>query len=502
MRLRDDDRRNVDSAEATVARDIEKTWRNWRAFIVEQTNELAAQQADESPEADLTGFGQSAARRARLDLATRQQFGAVIEARRQQAQVKAEREAREHGKPVLDGDQVYLALLQHILAELDGKIHPSGMALVWYKDALIKFDAVAVGAGTTDADYLAPGAKAPTKPQAALLLGVIVLLGAVAVFLVQWAFGAPTIDAAQAATTLRVGQDSVPLWTIGSAAIGMHAVPVHMLGNYPPTLCVDDTAIRSITPGTTIALTSTQAIRRYQVQATTTAADLLLKNCQAASNAPVGAARLIETQTRTLLDSAALQAVTVRGSDLDPQAIPANQMEVTLDLALPDANSGTLILADGRRWSAARSAVIAGGTRLVYLVPLAQAAQPAGWELPNGAGLPGLLPMLLPAPTSRAAVLRRVLDVQAGQPIVAIRDGEPELKLALTVALEADAAPIELLANDLVVLSNGMPETPRWDAPRLTPGKPVTVTVRVPFGDRATLEFALASWRVRVNTTE
>ena len=503
MRPRDDDRRSVDSAEATVARDIEKTWRNWRAFIVEQTNELAAQQADESPEADLTGAGRQAPRRARIDPATRQQFGAVIEARRQQAQARAEREAREHGKPALDGDQVYLALLQHILAELDGKIHPSGMALVWYKDALIKFDAAAVGAGTTDADYLAPGAgKGPTKSQAAMLLAVIVVLGVAAVFMVQWAFGAPSIDTAQAASAVQVGQESVSLWAVGSAAIGTHPVPARMLGSYPATLCVDEAALTSIVPGTTITLTSTQAIRRYQVQATATAADLLLTNCQTASRASTGAARLIETQTRTPLGSAALQSVTVRGSDLEPQAIPANQMEVALDLALPDAGGGTLILADGRRWSATRSAAIAGGTHLVYLVPLAQAIQPAGWELPNAAGLPGLLSMTLPAPTSRAVVLRRVLDVQASQPSVAIRDGEPELKLVLKIALKADAAAIELLAGDLVVLSNGMPITARWDAPRLTPGKPVTVTVRVPFSDRENLEFALASWRVRANATE
>ena len=157
MRPRSDDRREIDSAEAKIARDIERTWRHWKALIAEKQDELAAQQIDDSLDADLTGDARPAPRKARLDQATRQQFGAVLEARRQQAQTKAEQEARQHGRPAPDADQVYATLLAHIADELDGKIHPSGMALVWYKDALIKFDAQAIMAGTTDADYLASG---------------------------------------------------------------------------------------------------------------------------------------------------------------------------------------------------------------------------------------------------------------------------------------------------------------------------------------------------------
>ena len=502
---RDDDRRTVDSAEATLARDIEKTWRNWKACIAEQIDELAAQQADETPETDLTGSGRPAPRKAKLDAATRQQFGAVLEARRQQAQAKAEREARELGRPAPDADQIYAALLQHLMDELDGKIHPSSMALVWYKDALIKFDAASVSASTTDADYLAAGAgNGPTKQQALVLLGLIVVLGVVLVFALPFFFGSssPSVAAAQGSTA-RVGQQNTPLWTVDTASVGALSVPARMMGNYPPVLCVDDTAVKAATPGATVVLTSTQAVRRYQVQqATSNMADLVLADCKASPATPKGAATLTQTRTRTMLDGETLRDVTVRGPDIDPQAIPANQMEVTIDVALPDAGGGTLILADGRRWSATRSEPTPGGTRLVYLVPLAQSTQPAGWELPNGASLPELLPMTLPAPTSRATLLRRVLDVQAGQPSVTRRDGEKELQVSLSVTLKTDAVPMTLLPDDLVALANGSPLTARWDAPQLTPGKPAQVAVRVPLRDLQTLELALAAWRVRVTTNE
>ncbi len=503
MRPRDDDRRAIDSAEATLARDIEKTWRHWKAFIAEKQDELAAQHLDESPDADLTGDTRPAPRKARLDAATRQQFGAVLEARRQQAQAKAEQDARQHSKPAPDADQVYAALLAHIADELDGKVHPSGMALVWYKDALIKFDAQAVMAGTTDADYLAAGAgNGPTKQQIVLLLGVIGIMLVVLYFAVQWAFGSDTPDVAQAMGMARVGQQSAPLWTADMASIGAVQILAQMTGTYPPVLCITDKVAKAATPGATVVLSSTQAVRRYQVQPGTSAreSDLLLADCGSARAAPKASARLIETRTRRMLGAEALRAVAVRGPDLDPQAIPANQMEVTLEVAIPDGRAGTLILADGRRWAATRSEPISGGTRLVYLVPLAPTSQPAGWELPQGSDLPALLAVNLPAPTSRVALLRRVLDVQATAPAVVSHDGEPELAITLTVTLKADAAPLTLLPADLLAESSGSPVAARWDAPALTPGKPAGVPVRVPLRERDTLELALANWRARVTT--
>jgi len=505
MPSRPDDRRAVDGASSTLARDIERIWRNWKAFIAEKQDEIATQQADESPEADLTGGPRATPRKAKLDAATRQQFGAVLEARRQQAQAKAEREAREQSRPAPDADQVYTALLAHIQRELDGQIHPSGMALVWYKDALIKFDAHAIAAGTTDADYLAGGAGAgPTKQQAALVLGALVVLIAALIVAVQWAFAAPPTTASTTGDIAHIGQLQTTLWTVDTAEIGRLVVPATMRSGYPLRLCIDEAAGKAATPGTTVVLTSTQAIRRYQVQSVSPngAADLLLADCGSTPPVTKAAAQLLETRTRAMLASEALRGVTVRGPDVDPQAIPGGQMEITLDVTIPDAGGGTLILADGRRWSATRSMAEDGGTRLIYLVPLATAAQSAGWELPSGTGLAQLLPLTLAAPTSRAALLRRVLEVQASAPTVALRDGAPELALTLTLTLNPDAAPLALQADDLAATTEGSPATPRWDAPALTPGTPATVAVRIPISDRRTLELALAAWRARFTQPE
>lgn len=499
MNTRVDNARDVDGAGATLARDIEKTWRNWKAFIAEKRDELVAAEQDEVPEADLTGAGTRTVRRvAKLDAATRQQFGAVLEARRQQAQAKAEKEAREQGRPAPDADQVYAAILQHMQDELDGTIHPSGMALVWYKDALIKFDAQAVMAGTTDADYLASGSgSGPTKQQAALVLGVLAVLLIGLVFVVQWAFAEP-VTPTMAITAARVGNQDAPLWTARAATVGNISVTATLGGSYPLTLCIDAAALKQVSPGATVILTGTAAIRRYQVQPEATGADLQLTNCN--GGAMVGGARLVDTHTREALPAATLTTLSVRGPDLDPQAIPAGQMEVTLVIGLPDASAGALILADGRRWAPTTSAPAERGTVLTYLVPLAQTTQIAGWELERQDALPALLPLTLPAPEARASVLQRQLDIQAGVPTIIRRDGVAEIALDVTITLAADAAPLQLLPTDLLGTTDSAPIAMRWEPPILQPGQPQRVSVRVPIRSRDAVELALAAWRARITT--
>ncbi len=503
MIARNDDAAAINSAEATLARDIERVWRHWKAFIAEKQDELAARQLDDAPDADLTGSGRSAPRKAKLDGAMRQQFGLVLESRRQDAQAKAERAAREGGKVAPDADQVYAAVLQSIADELDGKVHPSGLALVWYKNALIKFDAAAVMAGTTDADYLAAaGGSGPTRTQVFGLLGLIGVMLVIAYFMVQWAFGSEVPARAQAAGTAQVGQQATTLWTVETAAIGAVAGPAQMSGSYPAVLCLSEAATKAATPGATVVLTGTEAIRRYQVQPGISAreADLLLADCDTAPPTSKASARLVETRTRHILEPDMLRAALVRGPDLDPQVIPPDQMEITLDIAIPDAAAGTLVLADGRRWAATRSEALEGGTRLIYLVPLAKTAQPAGWELLRGSELPALLALNLPAPESRAALLRRLLDVQAAAPLVAERDGQPELALTFILTLNDQATPLTLLPTDLLIEASGVPTQARWDTLTLKPGKPTEIAVRVPFRAGEPLEIALANWRARITT--
>lgn len=496
MRPTTDDRRAVDSAEATLARDIEKTWRAWKAFVAERLAELAAQQAEEAPEADLTGAARPAPRQARLDPATRQQFGAVLEARRQQAQARAERAAREQGRPAPDADQVYADLLRQIGDELDGRAHPAGLALVWYKDALLKFDAQALLAGTTDADYLAAGAGGPTKGQAAALIGLIGALLAALWFAAQWAFGSSAPAAAAGPASVWVGQASARLWGVETAQVAGRALPAMMQGGFPPTLCLPDRA-PALAGDTTLILTGTQAVRRYQLApgGSLSEADLLLAECGAGG--AVMPAQLVETQTHQQLSGELLRQVSVRGPDLDPESIPADQIEVTLQIDIPDAGAGVLVLADGRRWAATHSAPVPGGTQLIYLAPLTSAAQPAGWELPRAGQLPALLPLTLPAPLSRPALLRQVLAVQPAEAALAGQAEAAELVITLTLTLDRAAAPIALLPDDLAAEAGGARLEPRWEPPQLLPGATTILVARVPARDRAPIELALAGWRAR-----
>lgn len=488
MRAPTDDRRAVDSAEATLARDIERTWRSWKAFVAEQLDELAAQRAGDAPEADLTGGARPTPRKARIDGATRQQFGAVLESRRQAAQARAERAARERGLPPPDADQVYADLLRQIGDELDGKAHPGGLALVWYKDALLKFDAQALLAGTTDADYLSAGLAGPTKGQALALIGLLAGLLLALWFAAQWAFGAPT--AAASPGIAWVGQNRAQLWNSDTAQLGAQVFPATLQAGFPPTLCLPERP--ALPAGATVVLTGTQAVRRYRLEPGGSAgeADLLLADC-GSSGAPA-TAQLVETQTYHLLGGELLQQLAVRGPDLDPQSIPADQIEVALQIGIADAGAGTLILADGRRLAATRSAPAPGGTELVYLAPLAGTAQLAGWELARAGQLPLLLPLTLPAPASRAALLREALAVQpAGVALIG-----SELALTLTLTLDG-AAPLVLAPDDLIAEVGGARLTPRWDPPTLTPGAAITVVVRLALRDRAPLEAELAGWRAR-----
>lgn len=496
-RLSPNDRHAIASAEAVLTRDIERTWRQWKAFIVEQAD-LLAQQAAAALDADLTDVSPPTPRTARLDAATRQQFGAVLEARRQQAQAHAERGAREAGQPLPDAEQVYATVVQHIADELDGKVHPAGLALVWYRDTLMTFDAQAVLTGTTEADYLTAQRSGPTTRQAALLLVLMGVLLVALVVLVRWAFPAAPVSTAQTGSVVQVGQQDIPLWTVQAVAVGAQVTTAQMRGGYPAVLCLGDGP--PVGPGTTIVVTGTQAIRRYQVQAAGAdrEADLLLTDCAT----PTGlraTARLVETQTRRMLDAALLRTVTVRSPDRDPQAIPPDQMEVLLDLALPDAELGTLVLADGRRWTATRSTGVAGSTRLTYMVPLAQTTQPAGFEVAQGADLPALLAFTLPAPTSRATLLRRWLHVQADPPTVTLHDGTPALALTLRVTLAAEADALDLQASDLTAEAGGMPVDVGWTPPALVPGQATTIALQLPMRADGPIVLALAAWRVRLN---
>lgn len=495
------DAQNVEAAAATLRRDMERVWRAWKGYIAELRFDVAASNAQDDPEADLTGSGPAPRPRARLDAATRQEFGGVLESRRRQAQAQAEQDAAAAGRAVPDPEQVYARLLDQIAAELDGRARSDGQALIWYQGQLVEFDARALQAGTSDADYLSDdGVFRPTALQVGLaLLALVVALWAVFwLVLPLWSDGPATAQTASAA--LLVGRVPVTPWAVSAAQLdGAPLALTPVPGSYPLRLCVGGELPRT---ASTLVLTGTGAVRRYLVTGPErTEAQAVLLDCADSPPRTLRTARLQETRTRVLLDPATLRRVVVRDASLDAR-IPQGQWEVGVEVGVEDAGAGVLVLPDGQPLAATRSEAIPGGTRLTYLVPAPSQGGPqaAGWELAGQAALPSLLPLTLPAPEPRAALLRRDVAIAAGAPRVAVQDGQRLLTLPLTLTLRAAAEPLALRAEDLAVRLSGSVGEARWTPPTLEVGKSVTVEVRIALDQRSTpIEVALAGWRARLS---
>ncbi|HEU4328918.1 MAG TPA: hypothetical protein VFS21_37620 [Roseiflexaceae bacterium] len=494
----------VDVAAATIGQALAETWRNWVAYVDELRDLHAAQRPADDPAADLTGSGPPPVRRARLDAATRQEFGAILEGRRQTLLADLTRAAQADGRPAPTADQAEAQLLTRLHDELHGRVHRDGLALVFYQGRLMEVNIAALGATTTDADYLAAGARSSPSPWlagVALVVGVIVI-GIAAAILIPLGFGT-SVQPGTGVSTVRVATGSVETWTVSAVQLGavVDRAPV-LRGGVPLTLCVADA--RPLTLSVPLVLTSTTAVRQYEVVPAdeVVTPDLEVADCAVSPPRVWASALLRQTHTHQRLDTTLLRSVRAQDATTDPDAIPTGQMAVTLEVALPEAETGVLVLADGRRWSASTSTPTDGGTLLTYLVPAAapgqQPAQPAGWELERPGELPALLSLQLPAPEGRAELLRRSLTVDGGAPVVVREDGVVMVSVPLTITLAMEAAPLALRPADLVVTSGGAAVEARWTPPALQLGVPTTVVVRVPFGERRTLELALAAWRARV----
>jgi hypothetical protein len=488
--------RNVREAQAKLAADIARTWRSWRELITELEDALPRTDSDDD---GLFGEDSRPIRRAKLQAAARRQMEAVIERRRQQAQADAEAEARRSAQAMPDPDTVRAALIQQIRRELLGEVHRQGLALVWWENRLIEFDHRRLLTETSDDAYLAAGltGKGPSRPVAiAAAVGMLLLF--VTVLRVLWGvFFASPVATTGTERVAQVGDQTVAMWDVAQIQIGGQQLEATVRTRlYPLDVCVrPGREAIAASPGATLVLTGTTSVRRYTVATGGGDYDLVVTSCDGA--ALQIKATLADARTSDALPTGVIQAVRVEGADVDPQNIPPDRMRVIIDVATTD--SGTLILADGSRWSPSEQQPSQGGMRLIYLVPARDSGQDAGWEVVRAvAGVPQIAALSIPAPTSRLAMLRDRLLVREPQIGRVLRDGAPTAALTVTLSL-TEGEPITLLRGDVLFHIDGAsnPVPAQVDLPILEAGKPQTVTIPLP-ESRSALEVVIGIWRARI----
>ncbi len=498
---------SVDVALATLVRDLERTWRDWRTLIADlQATEVQQRQAA----SDTLLVPPAQPVRSNLPAGTRRRLLEELEVRRQQAQARAEAEARASGAPAPSVDAISTALLAQIAAELAGERHPKRLALVWWRDELHEFDHRALlQAGLSEADYLRVGGAKRWGPLLIGGAGVCLLLGAA---LLMWnvVFARGTAIAETDALTIAGVAAALPQPT--ALAIGAVAGPASLRLDAPPVVCVDGPLRAAAQPGATLVLTDTGSIRHYTLTtgATTTAVDLVVATCRTGVPEPVAQGTLVEDHTVELLPAEQLLGVATWAADTDPQSIPIGQMQVDLDLAAAVADpTGTLVLADGTRWPPTSTVPISGGLRLRYRVPQLSGGavtpggepvglpQQAAWSRSGASGeLPAVLPVALPAPTTRAAQLANFLEVLG----VEASTTSATLTLTATVELAPGAPALALQQGDGTLMdARGTLLAGTWQLPALQSGEPARVVLTAPVaGMKVPLTLRLGGRHIRL----
>jgi hypothetical protein len=486
-------RSEVRQARALAIQDIERTYQNWRALIAEKQAELQQRQALDDD--DLLGAPQQAqVRKAKLLPAVRQEMTEVLRMRQQIAQEAAESEARQAGTAAPEPDVVYEALLTSISEELEGKKHPQGWALVWYEGQLHEFNHLHLRSGTDEDDYLTVS-KEVFVGQNQLFVGVAGVIGIVAMLAFgYWMFLYTPAVAVSGAMQVTVGQRTVSLWGGNSLAVGEIETKVSAQAGYPVRVCASTEQQKAALPDASVILTSTEAVRSYRIGATYTDLDIL--DCNSSPPRQVASAKLVDIHTFQT-SSLEIQGIEVWGPDTDPASIPTDRMVVDIIVDDPNGAEGTLILADGTRYAATSSVERDGMTIVRYLVPFSATPQRVGLER-TGHALPELLALDLPAPTSRIALLRRVLQVSQATATIENRDGQPILAISLTVKLADDAAPLTLIPSDVSVQAGSQTASVSWEPPTLQPGEQREILLSLPLPQVASLDLSLATWRTRL----
>lgn len=482
------------AAEAQILARRESYWHAWRLFLAEQRALLEhAGPPDDGLTVALETPGSTA-----LPAALEAELSERFEALRQDALL---------AHPGADPDALLRSLLDQLDHELHGRAHPDGLALVRLPDVAqpVTFDQRAVIDQLTPDDLAALVGTTRRRRRwhqhgafrLALVAGVS--LAAVGIGLLR---AEQPSGAALPPAQVRLGAGLVSVWDVQALAVAgvRTSRPRAALDGAGLAVCASEAQRRAAQPGATVVLSGSASLRTYQVvtlQPDPATADLILSDCDVRPTRRVAGAALQAAHTAAPLDPQIVKGVEAWASDVRPAEIPAGQMEVVLVLAPGASTDGVLVLPDGlTRAPAAAPETTPDGTRVRFLLPAAARAQRMAWQLAQGAGLPERLPLDVPAPMGRAALLGQALRVAGAE---ASRTGDT---LQLTLTLQRAGAPLALLSTDLSVTdAQGRALPARWTPPAdlaTSTATPVVVSLTLPPEAAGPLHVALGAWRLRV----
>lgn len=480
--------RSVIEAQATLRKALERQWRAWSALITELEGEMQAAERAHDPEAAL--FDAPPAPKASLPLATRKQLLAVFDSRLQTAQAEAEAEARLASLPPPDAEDVRRKLIAHIGRELRGEIHEKGLALIYWQGKLVPFDHRALQRSTKAADYLAAGLgkKGGGPVQTALIIGggVAGILGLLFFMLNVVLAPAPT-QRASGLREGRVGDQTVTRWDLKTAAIGSLTLRVDPERvSYPLVVCAPEKQAAMLTG--TATLTGTDSLRHYTLA--DKGADLRVVSCENPSQV-LARGTLADAFMVLPAQQGRVRDVWVRGPDDDPQAIPANRMEVTL-LVDPDIGESSLVLADGTALSPSERRPKETGLELIYLAPLSAVTQSAGLVEQVPGGLSHVTPVMIPAPEARLTYLGRVLSVTDAT----VKRNGTAIQLTLAVRANTDRSePLTIQPGDVRVAAGSQSLTATWAPLSIDgDGKPQQLVMNIP-ATSGPVTVAVGTWQ-------
>lgn len=493
-----DSRAIARQAHAIALQDLERTYRDWLAFIREKQAEVQQRQSL-TDEDDLLGVPEQKQTiyKAKLLPPVRKELSNVLRARQQQALEAAETEARKKGVLAPEPDQLYEALLTQIQEELEGKRHEKGWAWVWYLDKLHEFNHQALLSKTSDDDYLT-SAKGKSGPSTANFI-IVAAIGLIGLLGLVWFgyrnfFYTPPLASSGVSQAL-IDQQAINLWQPSKASFNGIEVGISAQAGYPLQICVSPKT--PLLPETTMVITSTESVRWYNLSSVSTQPDAVVLDCSVSPSKQLASARLIDTKT---YETSQLEftKIIVWGPDTDPTTIPMDRMLVELTSVDKTANTGTLILADGSRYAPMNSMEQSETVIVRYMVPYLAQTQRVGFEQSSTTGLPRLLAFDLPAPVTRLAYLSRVLQIEHSNAALESRDGIATLNITITVSLQEDANPITLIPSDVTLNSGVSQLSYSWEPPRIEPGTMHNLHITLPLPSGKNVDVQLARWRARI----